>query len=177
MTKTWMPEQYTGALESWHWLDLNHRTPRFSSLFGDVFFEAGDGGWFLDSLEGSLSREWDDREHMQAALSTAEGQDRYLLAGLAHAAHERGIALSRDQVYDFTTPPILGGEIVVDNVSAMDFVVSLNIAGQLHDQIRGLPPGTPSRDSPSPTSVRREAALTCASVREYTSKVDPGNPW
>jgi hypothetical protein len=28
------------------------------------------------------------------------------------------------------------------NVRKMDFVVALNLGGQLHDQIRHLPPGT-----------------------------------
>ena len=142
LTKTWTADQYVGGLESWQWLDLGNKTPVFTSLFGDVFFEAVDGCWFLDSLEGSLSRAWDDREALEAALLTDEAQDRYLLAGLAHAANERGIALGSDQVYDFTPPPILGGERVVENISAMDFVVSLNIAGQMHDQVRRLPPGT-----------------------------------
>lgn len=27
-------------------------------------------------------------------------------------------------------------------MSIIDFVVGVNIAGQLHDQVRGLPPGT-----------------------------------
>jgi hypothetical protein len=29
-----------------------------------------------------------------------------------------------------------------DNVETLDFVVGLNIAGQLHEQISDLPPGT-----------------------------------
>jgi len=31
----------------------------------------------------------------------------------------------------------------LDNVEVIDFVVSLNIAGQIHEQVRDLPPGTP----------------------------------
>ncbi len=38
--------------------------------------------------------------------------------------------------------PSWGSALEVDNVETIDFVVGLNIAGQLHDQIRGLPPGT-----------------------------------
>jgi hypothetical protein len=30
----------------------------------------------------------------------------------------------------------------LNNVTVMPFVVSLSIAGQLHDQVRKLPPGT-----------------------------------
>jgi hypothetical protein len=36
---------------------------------------------------------------------------------------------------------VLGGPIDVGNVGIIDFVVGVNIAGQLHDQLRGLAPG------------------------------------
>jgi hypothetical protein len=37
---------------------------------------------------------------------------------------------------------VLGGPIDLDNVGVLDFVVALSIAGQIHDQVRHLPPGT-----------------------------------
>ena len=43
----------------------------------------------------------------------------------------------------FVVPPVLGGKFDPDNVTVRDFVVALNISGQIHDQIRDLPPGTP----------------------------------
>jgi hypothetical protein len=51
--------------------------------------------------------------------------------------------LESGEVYDFRVPPTLGGKLDIENVTAMAFAVSLNIAGQLHEQIRDLPPGTP----------------------------------
>jgi len=76
-------------------------------------------------------------------LNTAEGQDRYLLAGLAQAAEQRGLGLAADQIYQFEHPRVLGGEVSPDNLGVIDFVVGLNIAGQIHEQVRDLPPGTP----------------------------------
>ena len=35
-------------------------------------------------------------------------------------------------------PPVLGGGFAVENIEVCDFVVAVNLAGQLHD----LPPGT-----------------------------------
>lgn len=75
-------------------------------------------------------------------LSTPEGQDRYLMAGLAEAAEQKGLQLQPSQVFDFTKPPVLGGKFEVENLAPNDFVVSLNISGQIHDQVRKLPPGT-----------------------------------
>lgn len=121
---------------------MRGKTPVLASLFGDVFLRAADGYWFLDTIEGTLEREWASREEVQRALETDEGQDRYLLGGLATSAAARGLVLSEKQVYAFEVPPILGGPVSIDNVTVMDFVVSVNIAGQIHGQIKDVPPGT-----------------------------------
>ena len=104
--------------------------------------QASDGVWFLDSMQGSLSLPWESVESLETDLLSPEAQDRYLLAGLASAADRAGKVLGRDQIYDIVPPPVLGGRIDVEHVIVADFVVTLNIAGQLHEQIRNLPPGT-----------------------------------
>ena len=142
LTKTFPPGIYGEALESWAWLDVADKVPVLASLFGDVFLQDRDGYWFLDSLEGSLTKIARTRDELQAILDTERGQDQYLLGGLALAADRRGIHLQPNEVYDFAVAPVLGGKAEVENVVAMDFVVSLHIAGQLHHQVRDLPPGT-----------------------------------
>jgi hypothetical protein len=49
--------------------------------------------------------------------------------------------LAEAEVYAFQIPPVLGGKTDLSNVHVMDFVVALNINGQMHDQVRYLPPG------------------------------------
>jgi hypothetical protein len=82
----------------------------------------------------------------KSPLFTSLFGDVYLLLGLAEAAHRRGIVLGLEEVYDFIPPPVLAGGFDVANVTAMDFVVSLHIAGQLHEQVRDIPPGTAIRE-------------------------------
>jgi hypothetical protein len=65
-----------------------------------------------------------------------------VLGGLAIAAANRGLTLKPNEVYSFAIPPILGGPITADSIETMDFDVALTIAGQLHRQVRDLPPGT-----------------------------------
>jgi hypothetical protein len=142
LTKQFTNDQYDEALESWQWLDLRDKAPLFTSLFGDVFFEAADGCWYLDSLGGKLTRPWATRLELDRTLATDDGRDQYLLADVAAEAQRRGIVLGPAQVYDFTTPPVLGGAIDAGNVTANDFVVALHVAGQIHDQVRNIPPGT-----------------------------------
>ena len=143
LTRTFTDEQYEGALESWTFLELDGKVPVFTSPFGDVCFQAADGFWWLDTLEGTLERPWASADELRESLNTEDGQDQYLLAGLAFGAANQGVVPGPDQVYSFRVPPQLGGEITLDNVEVLDFVVSLNILGQIVAQIRDLPPGTP----------------------------------
>lgn len=135
---------FARGLTDWAWLigDRDLR-PVAASMFGDVFLQGASGVWFLDSLEGTLTLEWPDATALQAALNTADGQDQYLLGGLAIGATERGVIPGPDQILTFSVPPALGGAMSPDNIEAMDYVVASSICGQLRQQIKDLPPGTP----------------------------------
>ncbi|MDP9904516.1 MULTISPECIES: T6SS immunity protein Tdi1 domain-containing protein [Arthrobacter] len=65
------------------------------------------------------------------------------MIGLAKAPDEAGLKPSASEVYGFEIPPVLGGATELNNIEVSDFVVSLNPTGQIHSQVRGLPPGTP----------------------------------
>jgi hypothetical protein len=91
LTRNFSPEQFNRALESWDWVGTGDKNPMFTSPFGDVFFQAQNGLWWLGTLEATLTREWATAEEMPAALNTAGGQDRFLLAGLAARAEHEGI--------------------------------------------------------------------------------------
>ena len=143
LTRQFSQEQYARALEAWTWIDVNGKAPVFASPFGDVCLRDDAGFWWLDVLEGSLDLVWRTADQLRAELNTGEGQDRYLLAGLAWAAEQQGLTPTQDQVYGFKHPPVLGGAIDLQNVETTSFVVSVTIAGQLHRQVRDMTPGTP----------------------------------
>lgn len=135
-------EDILEALEAWDWLDFSGKRPFITSCFGDVFFEADDGIYFLDSLGSGLERVADSKGELQDILNTPEGQDHYLMAGLVMAAEESGLTLREGECLDFKVSPILGGPLVVQNLTVMPFKVSLDIAGQIVKQVKDLPPGT-----------------------------------
>ncbi|GHJ45198.1 hypothetical protein Cs7R123_25400 [Catellatospora sp. TT07R-123] len=142
LTKTFTDEQYARALESWAWLDLAGRKPVFTSLFGDVFLAGTDGVSYLDVIEGRLlTAVWPTGADLEASLNTEEGEDRYLLGGLALGAQARGLTLGPDQVFTFMPPPVLGGKVGLETIEVADFVMAVDIAGQIHDQVRAMPPG------------------------------------
>lgn len=142
LTRTFPAEAYAQALESWSWLPIASKKPVLATAFGDVFLQDSEGYWFLDTVEGKLNHIATTTDELKAALRTPEGQDKYLMAGLALAAERSGLSVGPDQVLDFNRPPVLGGAMEVANLSAKNFVVAINIAGQIHDQVRKLPPGT-----------------------------------
>ena len=67
---------------------------------------------------------------------------RYLMIGLASEAESAGLRPGEAEVYSFRVPPALGGAVDLENVELSDFVVATHIAGQIHQQIKDLPPGT-----------------------------------
>jgi hypothetical protein len=142
LTKTFSHDQFARAVESWAWIGLEEKSPVLATLFGDIILQSIEGYWFLDMLEGSLTLVWPDAASLESVLASDEGQDQYLMAGLAFAAEQRGLSLGPTEVYTFDIPPVLGGPIDVDHLSKTDFVVSASIAGQIHQQVRNVAPGT-----------------------------------
>lgn len=138
LTKQFSDRQYAVALESWSWLDLGGKSPRFTSLFGDVFLEDEEGAWwFLSTFTGELLAGWPHGAALAAELNTEAGQDEYLLGALALAAfHRRGLSLSRDDVYAYVPPPVVTGSFDVDQIQVFEFSVAVNMAGQLHRQLQ-----------------------------------------
>ncbi|MFC5833868.1 hypothetical protein [Nonomuraea insulae] len=90
---------------------------------------------------GTLTRCWVGVEALRAELETPEGQERYLMAGLAGEAERAGIVPGAKQIYDFKRPPVAGGPVAVGNIDALDFVVGVSVAGQIHGQVKDLPEG------------------------------------
>ncbi len=101
------------------------------------------GFWFLDVIAGDLTRLWSSEGDLIEVLNSREGQAEYLMVGLAAQAENAGLQPSEAEIYGFRIPPVLGGPTELSNVELGDFVVTLNIAGQIHNQVRTLPPGTP----------------------------------
>ncbi len=136
---------FVEALSSWAWLDgLAGMTPALANAFGDVFLQGRDGSFsFLDTVGGRLDRFWLDAASLQADINNPEAQDKYLMVGLAQAADSQGLTPGVDQVLSFKVPPVLGGQLSTENLELVDFVIAVNLAGQIHQQVKSLPPGTP----------------------------------
>jgi hypothetical protein len=143
LTKAFNQKQYAEVLEAWQWLGVEGRTPLGTTLFGDIFLRGADGCSFLDVIQGTHEVLWADEDALQADLQTDDGRDRILLAPLVEAAEQRGMRLRPAEVYDFTVAPVIGGRVELGNIQPTDFVVAVDMAGQIHEQLRDVPVGTP----------------------------------
>jgi len=43
LIRTFSPDQFTRALDSWGWIGIGDKSPVFTSPSGDVFFRSHDG--------------------------------------------------------------------------------------------------------------------------------------
>jgi len=136
------PKLVADALEAWGWIGVAGKRPFLVTAFADVFFEASDGVWFLDTLEGELKKMPQTKEELMQLLSTDEGMDLYLFSGFVDRAIREGMALAEGECYDFKINPIVGGPVDYSNIGKMSFLVALHLRGQIHDQVRRMKPGT-----------------------------------
>ena len=111
------------------------------TAFGDVFFVALTGIWFLATLEGTLPRVCGSREDLASILEADEGKNHYLFAGFVQRAAREGMSLGPGECYGFKVAPILGGTRGFENIEKRSLSVALNLAGQIHEQVRKGPDG------------------------------------
>lgn len=137
------PEKIQQALASWQWLAVVGKQPFLVTAFGDVFLRDTDGIHFLDTIEGTLEFVCKTDAELERILDSEETAERFLLASLLAEAERRGITLASNECLNFGLDPVVGGAIDISNVVAQDFVVAVNVAGQLHSQTRNLAAGTP----------------------------------
>ncbi|MDO8378172.1 T6SS immunity protein Tdi1 domain-containing protein [Phenylobacterium sp.] len=130
------------ALDSWTWLRPPKGQPLLVSAFGDMFFRGANGILMLDTLEGDLRPVAADGFELRARLAEPEQQDELLSSVWVQAAERQGLVLESGECFDWSVPPALGGRIAVDAITKLSFVVKADLAGQMHEQIKALPPGT-----------------------------------
>jgi hypothetical protein len=113
------------------------------SAFGEVFLrDQADAVFQIDTIEGKLSKVATSVGELTAMMRNSYVRDELLFGGLVFGARNRGLILEPGECYDFEIAPVLGGQMGVHQITKLPFVVKLHIAGQLHEQVRDLPPGT-----------------------------------
>ncbi|MFA0791154.1 T6SS immunity protein Tdi1 domain-containing protein [Microbulbifer echini] len=136
------------ALEAWRWLVGGRASVRLLTAMGDLFFVKKEGilkkerVYFLDTGTGEVeiaSKSWKlFRELVNSGGDVPGHWFKYsLLKELS------GQPLDQGNCFSPKILPSLGGEYEKENYCAVSWVVHVDISGQIHEQIRDFPPGTP----------------------------------
>lgn len=132
-------------LKDWQWLIGLSKLPILLTAAGDAFVQDADDGtvYFLDVGRGEIHAVAGSDEELRSLLASKDFVVNYLAVQMVGAMMQAGRRLEPGQIYRFKVPPVLGGQYDLNNVEATEIAVHFSLAGQLHEKVRNLPPGTP----------------------------------
>ena len=131
-------------LADWRWLTGTSKLPVLLAAIGDAFLQDHDGSvHFLDTSAGELERAAGDAVSFGTMLRDPAFVTEHFAVDVVAELRANGLLLEPGQIYSFEQPPVLGGSFETANVEAADIEVHFSITGQIHEQVRDLPAGTP----------------------------------
>jgi hypothetical protein len=130
--------------EPWIWLLINIREVIIISKMGDMFLAGDDGSiYWLATDIGALSKVANNRKEFEQLLKDEDNIDHWFLPSMVEKLIGNGKVLGKDQVYSFKKIPVIGGDYSLDNIEPTDLNVHFALSGQICEQIKDLPDGTP----------------------------------
>ncbi|GLS26416.1 T6SS immunity protein Tdi1 domain-containing protein [Marinibactrum halimedae] len=128
----------------WEWLIGKGKLPVLITASGDAFLQDSNDGsiYFLDVTAGEFSLVTKSPEEFQLLLSNKEFVSNHFFVQMIGEMKRVGVNLEKGQVYSFKVPPALGGKYEMDNVEVTSIYVHFSVNGQIHKQIKDVPPGT-----------------------------------
>ena len=131
-------------LNDWRWIITEELLPFLVSSMGDMFLQSSEGQIFwLDTCAGKIQLIAQNIEEFKKLVKTEEKAIEWFYADLVGEMKARGQILDKNQCYSFVHPPFLGGPYKPSNIEITDIEVHFSIIGQIHEQIKDLPVGTP----------------------------------
>jgi hypothetical protein len=132
------------VLDDWRWLvGPNLQLWRVTKA-GDALLRDPDNGsiHFLDTIAGKVERIARDESEFESFVATRANADKWLMPEIVDGQAALGMQPGAGECLSFKHPPALGGQLDPDNFERCSVLVHFSIAGQIHRQIRDLPPGT-----------------------------------
>jgi hypothetical protein len=129
---------------SWRWLIGPTKQIILLTAVGDAFLQDAQDGTihFLDTIAGDVQLIAESYDDLQTLLSDKEFVVNYFAVELYADLQQQGKSLSAGHLYSYKHPPVLGGQVALDNIEPTDIDVHFTLMGQIHQQIKGAPKGT-----------------------------------
>lgn len=133
-----------GLISEWRWLTDETFQPVVISALGDLFLRHDDGRIFwLSAGWGQLTEVAASAEEFMRLMVRPENADEWFVPNLVGDILTEGQRLGPGECFGYKVPPVLGGKVEPDNFEPTDLQVHFGILGQIHRQVKDLPPGTP----------------------------------
>jgi hypothetical protein len=112
------------------------------SSVGDLFLrDSNNSIYWLNTGNGTLTEVADGIEKFKEKLQDQDVVSDWFLVDLIAALKAEGMTLKTGQVYSYKKLIILGGDYSPENFEPTDIEVHFSFAGQIHQQVKDLPPG------------------------------------
>lgn len=134
-------------LQDWRWLLGDSMQLLLVSAIGDMFLADAAGHVFwLDTGAGQMQQIATSVDEFQRLRQQRQQADQWFIPLLVGDLIASGIRISPGQCYSYKKPPIFGGAIEPNNFEPTDLSVHFSVLGQIHRQVKDLPPGTKISD-------------------------------
>ena len=130
-------------MDSWRWLVGSTKQVILLTAVGDAFLQDSQDGTihFLDTIAGEVQSIAESYDDLLSLLNDKNFVVNYFAVEL-FADLQQPQTLLTGQIYSYKQPPVLGGQIALDNIEPTDIDVHFTLLGQIHQQVKGLPDGT-----------------------------------
>ena len=130
-------------LADWNWLLKRPYTLIAMSNFGDMFLCDKNGEIHLLILaSGSLTKIAKSQAEFQGLVAVKDNQRVWFSLELLTELELAGLSLAPGQCFSYKKPLVLGGACEVSNIEVAPISVYVSMMGQIHQQLKALPPGT-----------------------------------
>jgi hypothetical protein len=135
---------FDDLLSDWRWLVGEEYRPVVISALGDLFLRHHDGRIFwLNTDWGQLTEVAKSADEFKKLMVQPKFAEEWFIPNLVGDLLSSGKKLGPGDCFSYQVPPALGGEIEPDNFEPTDLSVHFSVLGQIHEQTKDLPEGTP----------------------------------
>jgi len=130
-------------LQDWMWLLGAPHELMAMNNFADMFLRAADGSIGMVNVTwGTIDTLAPDASVFERMARERENQENWFLTDMLTEIEHAGLTLGNGQCFGFKVPLRLGGKMDLSNIEVSSVSVYVSIMGQIHWQLKDVPPGT-----------------------------------
>jgi hypothetical protein len=130
-------------LEDWHWILKELSKVVLITAMGDLFIQGESGRvYFIDVCGGQLQKVSDNGPQFEDLLHDVDFVTDRFYPNLISQYRAAKRVLTEGACYSHKVALVLGGLDDIENIEVTDVQVHVSIMGQIHSQVKDLPPST-----------------------------------